>query len=158
MSQSGLLFSGSANTLTDENFDENMFDGVLSAAELSRQDMSETELVVLSACQTGLGHLTDDGIYGIQRGLKLAGARTMILSLWNVNDYSGNLLMRFFYDELEKSSSKNIHSAFLNARQRLSQEELYYYDFDESTLTLTRECIKYNTPRHINPFIIIDAY
>ena len=158
MSQSGLLFSGSANTLTDENFDENMFDGVLSAAELSRQDMSETELVVLSACQTGLGHLTDDGIYGIQRGLKLAGARAMILSLWNVNDYSGNLLMRFFYDELEKSSSKNIHSAFLKARQRLSQEELYYYDFDESTLTLTKECIKYNTPRHINPFIIIDAY
>ena len=74
MSQSGLLFAGSANTLTDKNFDENLFDGVLSATELSRQDLSKTELIVLSACQTGLGHLTDDGVYGIQRGLKQAGA------------------------------------------------------------------------------------
>ena len=158
MSKSGLLFAGAANTLTDENFDENMFDGVLSAAELSKQDLSKTELIVLSACQTGLGQLTDDGIYGIQRGLKLAGAKAMILSLWSVNDYSGSMLMRFFYDELEKSTSKNIHSAFLKARQRLSQEELFYFNFDESTLCLKRECIRFNAPRYVNPFIIIDAY
>ena len=158
MSQSGLLFAGSANTLTDENFDENLFDGVLSATELSKQDLSQIELIVLSACQTGLGHLTDDGIYGIERGLKQAGAIAMILTLWSVNDYSSSLLMRFFYEELEKQSSKDIHSAFLKARQRLIKEEKIIYKFDESTLTYKEETIKYDTPRHICPFVIIDAF
>lgn len=157
MSQSGLLFAGSANTLTDKNFDENLFDGVLSAAELSRQDLSKTELIVLSACQTGLGHLTDDGVYGIQRGLKQAGASAMILTLWSVNDYSSSLLMRYFYEELEKQSPKDIHTAFLKARQRLMKEEKIIYKFDEATFTYKEETIKYNTPQYVCPFIVIDA-
>ena len=158
MSQSGLLFAGSANTLTDENFDENLFDGVLSATELSKQDLSHIELIVLSACKTGLGRLTDDGIYGIERGLKQAGANAMILTLWSVSDYSSSLLMRFFYEELEKQSSKDIHSAFLKARQRLIKEERIIYKFDESTLTNKKTTIKYDTPCHICPFVIIDAF
>lgn len=157
MSQSGLLFAGSANTLTDENFDENLFDGVISATELSKQDLSKTELIVLSACQTGLGHLTEDGVYGIQRGLKQAGASAMMLTLWSVNDYSSSLLMRFFYEELETQSTKDIHTAFLKARQRLMKEEKTIYKFDESTFTYEVETIKYGTPRHVCPFIIIDA-
>lgn len=158
MSKSGLLFAGSANSLTDKNFDETLFDGVLSAAELSKQDLSKSELIVLSACQTGLGHLTDDGIYGIQRGLKLAGANAMILTLWSVDDYSSSVLMRYFYEELDKQASKDIHSAFLRARQRLMKEENAVFRLDESTFTLRKESVKYNTPKHINPFIIIDAY
>ena len=157
MSKSGLLFAGSANTLTDKSFDENMFDGVLSAAELSRQDFSQTELIVLSACQTGLGHLTDDGVYGIQRGLKMAGANAMILSLWNVNDYSSSVLMRYFYEELGKQTAKDIHAAFLQARQRLMKEEKTIYKFNESDFTFKKEVLRFNTPRHVNPFIIIDA-
>ena len=157
MSKSGLLFAGSASTLTDKSFDENMFDGVLSAAELSRQDFSQTELIVLSACQTGLGHLTDDGVYGIQRGLKLAGANAMILSLWNVNDYSSSLLMRYFYEELGNQTTKDIHAAFLKARQRLMKEEKTVYKFDESDFAFKKEVLRFNTPRHVNPFIIIDA-
>ena len=157
MSQSGLLFAGSANTLTDKNFDENLFDGVLSATELSRQDLSKTELIVLSACQTGLGHLTDDGVYGIQRGLKQAGASAMILTLWSVNDYSSSMLMRYFYEELEKQSPKDIHTAFLKARQRLMKEEKIIFKFNEATFTYKEETIKYNTPQYICPFIVIDA-
>lgn len=158
MSKSGLLFAGSANTLTDKNFDENLFDGVLSAEELSKQDLSKTELIVLSACQTGLGHLTEDGIYGIQRGLKMAGANAMIVSLWNVNDYSGSLLMRYFYEELDKQTTKDIHTAFMTARQRLLKQEETTYSFDPGTLTIRKETIRYNYPQHVNPFIIIDAY
>ena len=158
MSKSGLLFAGSANTLTDKSFDENMFDGVLSATELSKQDFSKTELIVLSACQTGLGHLTDDGVYGIQRGLKLAGANAMILTLWSVNDYSSSVLMRYFYEELEKQADKDIHAAFLKARRKLMKEEKTYYIFDTSDLTIKKGTMKYNTPKHIDPFIIIDAY
>lgn len=158
MSKSGLLFAGASRTLTDKTFDENLFDGVLSAEELSKQDFSGTELVVLSACQTGLGRLTDDGIYGLQRGLKMAGAKAMIVSLWAVDDYSGSLLMRYFYEELEKQSSKDITIAFLNARQRLILEEREIYLLDEETLTISKRVIKYDTPQHLNPFIIIDAY
>lgn len=158
MSKSGLLFAGAVNTLADANFDENLFDGVLSAAELSKQDLSHSELIVLSACQTGMGHLTADGIYGIQRGLKMAGANAMILTLWSVNDYSSSMLMRFFYEELEKQSVKNIHSAFLTARQRLMQEEMPVWILDPSTLTSKKEIQKYDTPQHVNPFIIIDAF
>ena len=158
MSKSGLLFAGSAKTLTDKSFDENMFDGVLSAAELSKQDFSQTELIVLSACQTGLGHLTDDGVYGILRGLKMAGANAMILTLWSVNDYSSSLLMRFFYEELERQSDKDIHTAFMKARQRLMKEERNDYKLDLSDITIKKATLKYNTPLHIDPFIIIDAY
>ena len=158
MSKSGLLFAGSAKTLTDKSFDENMFDGVLSAAELSKQDFSQTELIVLSACQTGLGHLTDDGVYGILRGLKMAGANAMILTLWSVNDYSSSLLMRFFYEELERQSDKDIHTAFMKARQRLMKEERNVYKLDLSDITIKKATLKYNTPLHIDPFIIIDAY
>lgn len=158
MSKSGLLFAGSANTLTDKSFDENMFDGVLSGTEFSKQDLSKTELIVLSACQTGLGHLTDDGVYGIQRGLKFAGANAMILTLWSVNDYSSSVLLRNFYKELEKQQVKDIHSAFLKARHQLMKEEMSYYKFDESDFTIKKETLRFNTPSHVNPFIIIDAY
>lgn len=158
MSQSGLLFAGAANTLADHSFDENLYDGVISALELSKQDLSHSELVVLSACQTGLGHLTNDGVYGIQRGLKLAGANAVILTLWQINDYSSSLMMRYFYEELEKQSSKNIHTAFLNARQRLMKAERVVYQFDASTFSTKKEIRRYNTPQHVNPFIIIDAF
>ena len=120
--------------------------------------LSKTDLIVLSACQTGLGHLTDDGVYGIQRGLKLAGANAMMLTLWSVNDYSANVLMRNFYKELQKQTTKNIHAAFLEARKQLMQEERFVYRLDEATFTIHKSIIKYNTPQHLNPFIIIDAY
>ena len=158
MSKSGLLFAGAAINLTDQSFDENLSDGVLSATELSGQDFSKSELIVLSACQTGLGHLTDDGIYGIQRGLKLAGANAMIVSLWSVNDYSSGLLMRYFYQELERQSTKDIHTAFLAARQRLMREEKTSYQLDSATLVNKKSSVRLDAPSHVNPFIIIDAY
>lgn len=157
MSMSGLLFAGSVSTLADRSFDMTLSDGVLSAAELAKQDMSNTELIVLSACQTGLGHLTDDGICGIQRALKLAGANAMILSLWSVDDYATCMLMRYFYEELGKQSKKNILVAFLNARVRLMIEEKVTYEFDPSTFTHYKKMKTYDKPQYVNPFIIIDA-
>lgn len=158
MSRCGVLFAGAASTLADRSFDEDLSDGVLSAAELSKLDLSSTDLIVLSACETGRGHLTSDGIYGIQRGLKMAGANSMILTLWNVNDYSSSLLMRYFYEELEKQAPKDIHTAFLLARQRLMKEEKSFYRLDEASYIYKKEVMKCNTPKHLNPFIIIDAY
>ena len=82
----------------------------------------------------------------------------MILTLWSVNDYSSSVLLRYFYQELEKQPVKNIHGAFLKARQQLIKEEKTYFKFDESELTLKKETLRFNTPSHVNPFIIIDAY
>lgn len=144
MTHSGLLFA-TGNRLT--------------AASLSTLDLSQTELIVLSACQTGVGHITDDGIYGIQRGLKQAGAQAMIVSLWSVSDRSCCLLMQFFYQELEQQQGrKDVQAAFLKARQRLMAAELVSYQLDGATLTLRQKNIRFSQPQHTNPFVLIDAY
>ena len=158
MSHSGVLFTGVSNTLSNKNFDEQLFDGVLSAAELAKQDFSNTELVVLSACQTGLGHLTADGVYGVQRGLKQAGAHAIILSLWSVSDKTTQMLMQYFYENLERQATKDIHAAFMAARKRLMTEKQTLYYFDSSTFSIKEEQILYNNPKYVNPFILIDAY
>ena len=158
MSQSGVLFAGASNTLTNKFFNEDMYDGILSAEELSKQDLSKTELLILSACETGKGRITDDGLYGIQRGLKQAGANTLILSLWSVNDISTSLLMQYFYKNLIKQKEKDIHKAFLSARQQLINYEETIWIFDPATFTTHQKKKKYNLPQHVNPFIIIDAY
>ena len=88
----------------------------------------------------------------------MAGANAMILTLWSVNDYSCSAIMRFFYEELQKQPVKDIHAAFITARQRLMKEEREVYRLDDSTLTIKKDIIRYDTPQHIDPYIIIDAY
>ena len=158
MSKSGILFAGVSKTLSDSSFDDDLFDGVLSASELSHQDFSQTELVVLSACQTALGHLTDDGVWGIQRGLKQAGAQGLILSLWNVNDLSTYRLMRYFYENLNQQETKNIHQAWKEARQRLMQESETLYWLDPGSLEIRKKTLEFKNPMFSNPFILIDIY
>jgi CHAT domain-containing protein len=97
----GLLFSG-ANVLWNKDYDPEISDdGVLTALELSRLDLSHTRLVVLSACNTALGE-TDpsEGVYGLQRALRLAGAGAMIVSLWEVSDRETADFMQSFYTHL----------------------------------------------------------
>lgn len=158
MSRSGILFAGVSKNISDTFFDETMNDGILSAKELSQLDFSKTELVVLSACETGLGRQTDDGIFGIERGLKQAGANAIILSLWSVDDDATNLLMGYFYKNLEKQKEKDIHAAFMDARKQLASEEHTVYGFDPFSLTLKGKTFRYDAPRFIDPFILIDAY
>ncbi|MEW6282154.1 MAG: CHAT domain-containing protein, partial [Candidatus Eremiobacterota bacterium] len=89
---SGVVFAG-ANSGGDGQ--EN---GVLTAAEVLGLDLSGTDTVVLSACQTGLGReLSGEGIYGLKRAFSLAGARHLILSLWSVDDQGTRALMVRFY-------------------------------------------------------------
>ena len=160
LSRCGLIFAGAANTLTDDNYDDSRYDAIISGTEIARLDLSNTELVVFNACQTGQGRLTDDGIYGLQRAVKQAGASAMILSLWNLYDYSSGIFLRFFYEEIGKQHSKrkNIHTAFLSARKRLMEHELSTWTLDEATLGIKYVKRNYQTPRHVNPFIIIDAF
>lgn len=72
-------------------------DGILTADEISQLNLQGTKLVTLSACRTALGDYSFDGVYGLQRGLKIAGAKSMMLSLWNVDDIATSKFMADFY-------------------------------------------------------------
>jgi len=89
---SGLVFSG-ANQIFEDSPKSSNTDGILSALEVSQCDLSGTELVTLSACQTGLGKVSGDGVYGMQRGFKQAGVKTLLVTLWDVSDEMSNLLL-----------------------------------------------------------------
>ncbi len=90
-------------------------------------DFSKLNLVVLSACGTGLGNPTNDGVYGLQRAFKKAGAQTIIMSLWNVDDNATALMMETFYQELIRTNSK--HQAFKKAQKTVREafEDPYYW-------------------------------
>ena len=98
MMRSGLLLSGANNIWTGRTPADISNDGVLTAYEIANLDFSNTELVVLSACDTGLGDIDySEGIYGLQRAFRLAGVRSMIISLWKVPDEETTALMTAFY-------------------------------------------------------------
>ena len=87
---------------------KNISDGYLTAAEISRLDLNGTELVVLSACSTGRGDIrTGEGVYGLQRALTVAGARSTMLSLWKVDDEATAEFMERFYTRLKEGKSRS---------------------------------------------------
>ncbi|MEO1131557.1 MAG: CHAT domain-containing protein [Cyanobacteria bacterium J06639_1] len=83
-------------------------DGVLTALEVSGLDLRGTELVVLSACDTGLGNIeSGEGVYGLRRAFALAGAQSQVMSLWNVDDESTKDLMVKFYQHLQAGEGRS---------------------------------------------------
>lgn len=99
MIRSGILLSGANYTWkTGKPFKEGMEDGILTAYEISQMNLSNTELVVLSACETGLGDIQgNEGVYGLQRAFKIAGVKYLIMSLWSVPDEETKEFMISFY-------------------------------------------------------------
>lgn len=122
MYNSGLYFSGANNTLRGKH--TNMLeDGVLSAKEISMLDFSKTDLITLSACVTADGDITGEGVFGVQRGFKLAGANTIVMSCWSVDDAATNILMSSFYGNMAGGMSKT--DALLNAVRKVKSIEKY---------------------------------
>lgn len=118
MTRSGLLFAGCNHALNHEQPFTKAEDGILTAQEISCLDLRGLELVVLSACQTGLGDITSgEGVFGLQRGFKMAGANTLIMSLWEVSDKATEILMTTFYDNYLSGMSKL--DAFSKAREEV---------------------------------------
>ncbi len=72
-------------------------DGILTANEIALMNLRHTRLAVLSACQTAAGLYSMDGVYGVHRGFRQAGVRSIMATLWNVNDESTSVMMDFFY-------------------------------------------------------------
>lgn len=97
----GLLFSGANNAWKFNKFQENVEDGILTAKEIYSLNLSNTDLLILSACQTGLGENNDiDGNEGLLRAFKVAGVNDVIITLWNISDDATSLIMKLFYQNL----------------------------------------------------------
>lgn len=114
--RSGLLFSGANSIWTNKTQNTDATDdGVLTAYEIANLDFSDTELVVLSACDTALGDIDyNEGVYGIQRAFRLAGVKAMIGSLWKVPDTETVRLMTEFYRH--RTAGMTTHKAFAQAQ------------------------------------------
>ena len=119
MLRSGLIMAGGNAAWQGKQTLEGKEDGILTAYEISQMNLSNTELVVLSACETGLGDIQgNEGVYGLQRAFKIAGAKYLIMSLWQVPDKQTSLLMTTFYKKwLEDKMS--IPNAFHAAQKEL---------------------------------------
>lgn len=112
-------------------------DGIISAADISSLNLRECELVVLSACQTGLGHQGEDGVFGLQRGFKNAGVHTLLVTLSSVYDETTAILMEQFHKELA-SNPRNKRIALVKAQNYLREHG-------------------YDAPQYWVPFILLDA-
>lgn len=114
-------------------------DGYLSAKEISLMDLSHVSLAVLSACQTGDGEITGEGVFGLQRGFKLAGVKSLLMTAWKVSDEAASRFMRFFYAHLLDGVGKR--EALVKAQAEL------------------RKCDggKFASPRHWAAYILLDG-
>ena len=117
LDNSGLVFAGANRFLVEGSDGRDLDDGHLTAREIALLDLSETDLVVMSACETGAGKYTPEGVLGLQRGFKLAGVNTLVMSLWKVNDAAAATMMGEFYKNMLSGMDKR--SAFFKARETL---------------------------------------
>ncbi len=118
--RSGLLFAGANNTWTGKAVN-GIEDGILTSYEVSNMYLPNTKLVVLSACETGLGDIKGaEGVYGLQRAFKMAGAENLIMSLWKVPDAETAEFMQQLYKNL--FAKQSIADAFYNAQTTLKNK------------------------------------
>lgn len=163
LSKSCLFLSGSEKNLKQKEFDASQHDGILSARELAKMDLRNVDLTVLSACMSGLGYITPDGVYGLQRGLKTAGVKTIISTLWSVDDEASCFFIIQLYKNLE--TGMTLHEAFWTARETLKKYEKTYGGAPTATDNANGSYIqrrritipKFNKPYFYNAFILIDG-
>ena len=139
LNNSGLYFAGANHSLLDSAPVEKINDGILTSREVAALDLRSVELVVLSACETGLGDIDGEGVFGLQRGFKKAGANTLLMSLWKVDDEATCYLMTHFYRHWLGGKSK--HQALELAKNAVR----------------TRADKKWDDPKYWAAFVLLDA-
>ena len=138
MTCSGLFLSGANIALSGQNLSENSYDGILTAHEISKLNLNRLDLTVLSACETGLGDIkSGEGVMGLQRGFKKAGAKSILMSLWKVDDDATQKLMVEFYRNFLNGETKV--KSLLNAQKAV------------------RETLGWEDPQYWAGFILLDA-
>lgn len=137
LTHSGLYMAGAQHRLNGDPIPPTTDDGVLTAQEIATLDLTGLDLVSLSACQTAQGHITGDGVFGLQRGFKKAGARSILMSLWKVDDNATACLMTEFYRHLFAGRSKT--------------------DALRMATDTVRSHPKWSNPRYWAAFVLLDA-
>lgn len=126
--RTGVLMAGANNVWCGKAQVAGIEDGILTADEISRMDLSQTRLVVLSACETAKGSVDPiDGVLGLQSGFKKAGAETILMSLWRVSDSVTSILMTEFYTNLGKGLS--VYESLKIATRKVKEQypDPYYW-------------------------------
>lgn len=122
--RTGLLLAGAGDVLSKTTYNYNLESGILTAYEAMNLNLDQTDLVVLSACETGRGELAiGEGVYGLQRAFIVAGAKTLIMSMFKVNDEATQKLMVKFYKRWLETGNKR--KAFVDAKKEIRTE---YHD------------------------------
>lgn len=135
--RSGLFFSGADNAYNGARIPEGLEDGILTAHEISTLDLQGLDLVVLSACETAQGDISSDGVFGLQRGFKMASAGGILMSLWKVDDDATQVLMTEFYKHWMSGKSK--HEALKIAKNTVRSHD------------------KWKAPQYWAAFILLDG-
>ena len=119
--RTGLLLRGAGDLLDKTDYNYNMESGILTAYEAMSLNLDKTDLVVLSACETGLGDLeAGEGVYGLQRAFLVAGAKVLIMSMFKVDDDATQKLMLKFYQKW--LNTNNLRQSFIDAKKELRVE------------------------------------
>lgn len=170
--RSFIVLSGANATAQPTVGNQQKEDGLLTAKELCDMDLSKVGMVVMAACQTGLGRTVDDGLAGIPLGLKKAGVGTVIVSLWEVSDEATQLLMEKLYQNLRSGKCTSVTDALNKARQQLRAYKAEEETSQKPTTgrssfhagSMTNQSRKANreksmdNPFFYNPFIVIDGF
>lgn len=126
--KTGLLLKGAGDVLAMTDYNYNIESGILTAYEAMNLNLDKTDLVVLSACETGLGEIANgEGVYGLQRAFLVAGAKTLIMSMFKVDDEATQKLILNFYKKWLNTG--NLRQSFIDAKKELRNEypEPYYW-------------------------------
>ena len=128
MSLSGLIMSGGNAAWLGKELPDGVLGGVLTADNIACLDLSNTDMLVLSACQSGQGEATSEGLYGLQRAFKKAGVSTMVMTLWSVSDKVATEFMIRFYERLSENNWDK-RKAFEDAKSIIREQypDPYYW-------------------------------
>lgn len=163
----GIVLAGADHTAQQRPENEFFEDGLLTASEISELNLTGVSLVVLSACQTALGLVSEDGLTGLPHGLKKAGVETVVASLWTVDDEGTQLLMSSFHKHLNSGKCRTRREALQRAQDELRKRDgkkttFYKSEFNPATMTTrkvkTTTQKTFNDPYYWAPFIVIDGF